>query len=379
MKKGAKKILSHLPAFISDYFEWFFCDAAENHIRITQLKKNKFTSYTQLKKHQKRVKMFAGGFFLALLFLFIGLMFGSALFPPQIEAELYIPNGKGDILLGNISKNQATVIFKTLDSANENKPLATKAFVEFFSDKELTNLVRRSAEDDYAVTHIIPVDSLQEGAMYYIRITAKDSSTQNHTKVISFWGDGSDPIAVYTTGELISNCTLPVGEKDVMPPAQDGDDGLAEKNERIITPMAESFEDNRDGSSGDDDAKPTVDGALRIGTVMNENYLQPKNKVQTIISWETNRPSTAVLIYGEGNSKEKKEVIIDEKMQMRHVAVLTTLKAGTTYYFHTKSVDKDGNMAVSEEYSLRTPKPQSTVIDQIAATFKSIFHQIKPN
>jgi hypothetical protein len=373
MKRKIKKILSYLPSSILDYFEWIFSDAAENHIRVTKLKKNKFHSYTQLKKHQKRIKLLAVGFFLAIFFLLIGLVFGPILFPPQIESELYIPNGKGDILLGNISKNQATVVFKTLDSANDNNPLATRAYVEVFSDENFLNLVRRSTIDDYAITHIIPLDALQENNIYYIRITATDATSQNHTKSVSFWGDGKDPIKFYTTGELIPNCALDNASQELAL-LRNRNNELAEKNERNAAPIAQSLED-----INGDDADRSADSVLYILNVMNENYLQPKNKVQTIISWNTNRPATSVLIYGEGNSKEKKEVVIEEKMQTRHAAVLTTLKSATTYYFQTKSMDKDGNIAISQEYSLRTPKPQSSVIDQIATSFKTIFQQIKPN
>ena len=376
MKRKIKKILSYLPAFLSEYFEWLFSDASENQIRIAKSKNNKFRSYTQLKKHQKKLKIFVAGFFLALLFLLIGLVVGPTLFPKQIESELYIPNGRGDILLGNISKNQVTVIFKTLDSANANKPLATKAFVEVFDDENYTRLVRRTTEDDYAITHIIPLDSLQEGNIYYIRITAKDDSTPSHTKVVSSWGDGNDPIKVYTTGELIPTCAISKEEQHAA--AERSSDALAEKNEKTAAPAAESVSDvqNIDNAK---DVQQLDDSTLRISSVMNENYLQPKNKVQTIISWNTNNPATAVLVYGEGNSKEKKEVVISEQMQTKHAAILTTLKAGTTYYFDVKSVDEKGNIAVSEEYSLRTPRPQSTITEKIAESFKAIFRQIKPN
>lgn len=376
MKRRIKKILSYLPAFLSEYFEWIFSDASENQIRIAKSKKNKFRSYTQLKKHQKKLKIFVAGFFLALFFLWIGLVVGPTLFPKQIETELYIPNGRGDILLGNVSKNQATVIFKTLDSANGNKPLATKAFVEVFDDKDYTKLVRRSAEDDYAITHIIPVDSLQEGNIYYIRITAKDAANPAHMKNVSFWGDGKDPIRVYTTGELIPSCAVPKETPYVA--AVNDNDVSTGKNEKTAVQITTSI-DSTTNAGNAKDLQQSDDSVLHISNVMNENYLQPKNKVQTIISWNTNIPATTVLIYSEGNSKEKKEIIINDQLQTKHAAILTTLKAGTTYYFNVKSVDENGGVAISEEYSLRTPKPQSTVTEKIFESFKSIFRQVKPN
>lgn len=66
------------------------------------------------------------------------------------------------------------------------------------------------------------------------------------------------------------------------------------------------------------------------------------------------------------------------RMQTRHAAVLTTLKAASTYYFSVKSVDGNGNDVVSDEHSIRTPKPQVTVSEKIVDSLKSIFQQVKP-
>lgn len=370
MKRTIKKILTHLPSFLSEYFEWIFSDAAENQIRLFRTQKNKFRSYTQLKKHQKKIKIFVAGFFLAMFFLLVGLTVGPIFFPERIETELYIPNGRGDILLGNVSKNQVTVIFKTLDGANGNMPLATKAIVEVFSDENYTKLARRTVADDYAVTHIIPVDSLQEGEIYYIRVTAEDAALPAHVKSVSSWGEENDPIKVYTTGNLITNCASPDDEQNSTDKNISG-----EKNEQSVASIPKSTE----YANNEDNAGQSDDASLFILNVMKENYLQPKNKVQTIISWSTSNPATAVLVYRGGDLEGKKEVIIDEQMQSKHAAILTTLSAGMTYYFQVKSVDENGNVAISEEYSLKTPRPQSTIVEKISENFMSIFKQIKPN
>ena len=64
MKKIFKKLACCLPPVLLDYFEWLFADAAENQLRITRANKNKFRSYTQLKRHQKKLKFYVGAFFL---------------------------------------------------------------------------------------------------------------------------------------------------------------------------------------------------------------------------------------------------------------------------------------------------------------------------
>jgi hypothetical protein len=366
MKKIARKILNHSPQFLQEYFEWIFSDASENQIRIARMRKNTFHSFTELKKHQKRARRFVALIFLVLVSLFVGFLVGPTFFPQPIEPEVYIPNGKGDILIGNISKNQVTVFFKTLDGANGNKPLATRAVVEVFNDKELTNLVRRTKEDEYAVTHVILVDSLQENNIYYIRISAVDSSEKPNSKEVSTWG-GNEPIQIYTSGELIPECALQNETKE-------SEDGII--NKPVVTVnengapavLLEEFEEINIPNS-----------SLHVFDVQNENHLQPQNKVQTIISWNTNVPASTVLIYGEGSGGEKKEIVINRENNTKHAAVLTTLKAGTTYYFIAKSIDENGISATSEEYSLRTPRPKETIVEKISDNFKGLLKQIKPN
>jgi len=360
MKKLISKIEPYLPLFLVNFLGWVFSDAAENHIRMTVAKENKFTSYTELKKHQKRVKNLVVGFFLSLFFLVFGLILQPILLPAPVESELYLPNGKGDIVLGNISKNQATIIFKTLDGANQNTPLATRAIVEVFEDRELTKLVRRTTEDNYAITHIISIDSLQENRTYYVKILARDSWVPNHKIVVSSWGDGGDPITFYTSGEVIPTC---VGTKD-----------LQSSGGANVGGSTVNATNNNDGGS-----QKLADQKLVISNVMSENYLQPQNKIQTIISWNTNKPANTVLIYSEGRSNEKTEIVISDRKITRHAAIMTTLKAGTTYYFNVKSVNENGEVSISEEYSLKTPKQRLTTYEKTKESLKSLLNQVMPS
>ncbi|EKE18441.1 MAG: hypothetical protein ACD_9C00336G0006 [uncultured bacterium] len=359
MKRGLKKILGYFPQCVQEFFEMILSGAAEYHIKVSKSGRQKYRSYTQLKRHQKNVRRFVAAVFLVLASLIVGVLLGPVFFPQPAESEVYIPNGKGDILVGNVSRNQATVIFKTLDGANGNVPLATTAVVEFYEDENYTDLARRSRENDYAVTHIVPVDSLQEGKIYYIKIIAKDSATPAHSNVVSSWGDGHDPIKVFTTGELIPNCAE----------SKKNEDGFV-----VVESMLALSSDIESETAESLSASP----GLQIESVQNENYLQPGNKVQSIISWVTNVPASTMITYGEEKSGEKKQLTISNDMVIKHAAILTTLKTGSVYYFTVESKDADGNIAKSEEYSLRTPRQQENVIQKITNNFKGLLRQIKP-
>ena len=356
MRSKIKRIANNFFERFSEHFKMIFFSAAENHIMMSHKNQKKFQSYTQLKAHQRKIRRNVFWIFLLLVFLLVGIVIGPAIFPRTLKTEVYIPNGKGDVLFGNVSKDQATVIFKTLDAINEYKPLATKAFVEVYTDKAHEKLLERTDADDYAVTHMIPVTGLTEGKNYYIRISASDSADFTNAKTISDWGDVNEPISVLAIGETTNACITQNQNK-------------IQNNTNIsqnAVPGTTTLVNNGNKS-----------GSLEILSVQNENYLQPGNKVQTIISWKTNVPATTVLLYREGNSGEEKELNVNDQKQIKHAAVLTTLKVSTAYYFKVKSKDEKGNEVVSQEYSLRTPQPKETTVQQMIDNFKALFFNIK--
>lgn len=361
MKKNMKRFL----AFIEECFGMIFFGAAENHILLSHSGKKKFYSYTQLKKHQRRMRRFFALFVGGIALLFLGIIIGPAVLPATYRTEIYIPNGRGDILIGNVSKNQATVIFKTLNAKDGGKPLATKAFVEVYEEESLKKLVTKSEEADYAVTHMIPINNLSEGNQYYFQIVVTDSGDYSNAKKISSWGDGKDPIKVFTSGEPVApKCT----EKDIR--------NIIIKQQEIPENFAEAYEDDFSNvEEAGSEAVSEAEKVLEISNVQNENHLQPQNKVQTIISWRTNFPATTVLEYSEGSKGEKKRIVVNEKKTIKHAAVLTTLKPATVYYFKVMSEDEKGDVAVSKDYSLRTPVPKDTVLQQIAKNFKGLLFQ----
>lgn len=117
--------------------------------------------------------------------------------------------------------------------------------------------------------------------------------------------------------------------------------------------------------------------APKIDQVKTDSALAQNDKVQTIISWTTDEPSTTAIIYQEGKTGEEKEVKINNSLTNSHVAVITTFKSGVVYYFKVKSVDQSGNEAVSNDFALLTPKKKENIIQIIIGNFQDIFGWIK--
>ncbi|EKE19932.1 MAG: hypothetical protein ACD_8C00082G0001 [uncultured bacterium] len=129
----------------------------------------------------------------------------------------------------------------------------------------------------------------------------------------------------------------------------------------------ESQTDAKDLTTGKDENPPKID------MVKTDLALAQNDKVQAIISWNTDEQSTTSVLYKEGRNAEAKEINISEALSTNHVAVITSFKPGTVYYFNTKSVDASGNEAKSTDYALLTPRRKENIIQIIIGNFTDIF------
>ena len=74
-------------------------------------------------------------------------------------------------------------------------------------------------------------------------------------------------------------------------------------------------------------------------------------KTSTDICWTTNEWSTSQVEYWASPSQLSP---LDEEMVIEHKVHLTNLNPAATYYFKTLSMDKAGNLSVSDEYNFTT-------------------------
>ncbi|KKR47497.1 MAG: Cell wall surface anchor family protein [Parcubacteria group bacterium GW2011_GWC2_40_31] len=106
------------------------------------------------------------------------------------------------------------------------------------------------------------------------------------------------------------------------------------------------------------------------------------DKVQTIIYWKTDEPSTTKVVYERGaNIKENgeftKSTMENEDLTLNHIAVITSWEPGVIYQFRAVSVDAFGNEAQSKTFTVLTPKQKATVLDLIINNFSDTFNWTK--
>jgi alpha-tubulin suppressor-like RCC1 family protein len=124
-------------------------------------------------------------------------------------------------------------------------------------------------------------------------------------------------------------------------------------------------------------SKPPEISNVRISNALISGAVE---QVQTIVSWKTDKPSTSRIVYDDGSAKELKlATSLDKSLVTDHIVVTTVLKPGKVYKFKTESVDTGGNISLSKDYIIMTPKPQESVINLIISNFTQSFSFITGN
>ena len=111
-----------------------------------------------------------------------------------------------------------------------------------------------------------------------------------------------------------------------------------------------------------------VDSALVVGRT---------DRVQTIISWQTDEPSTSVVYYEEGSGSLEKELANkqeDLELTKNHVVILTTLRPGMVYRFTVSSTDDANNTIKPPIRTIITPKKSESIVDVIFKNFDDTFN-----
>lgn len=113
-----------------------------------------------------------------------------------------------------------------------------------------------------------------------------------------------------------------------------------------------------------------------------ENTLVPgrNDKIQTVVSWKTDEPSSSVVYYDEGSGSTKKELTNKQEdnseLTETHVVILTNLKPGTIYRFQVASTDDANNTSKLPIRTIITPRQTESVVDVIFKNFDDTFRFI---
>ncbi len=86
-----------------------------------------------------------------------------------------------------------------------------------------------------------------------------------------------------------------------------------------------------------------------------------------VVSWTTTEPTAAIVRSGRSRARLDQQTR-DQQLRTRHSMVVTGLRAGSTYWFDTVSVDAAGNRSVTQD--VRFVTPANGVAELMAASFR---------
>lgn len=116
-----------------------------------------------------------------------------------------------------------------------------------------------------------------------------------------------------------------------------------------------------------------------ITSVNNQSTLfaDDDSKVQTILSWTTDKPTFCQVFYVLGLVKnggaQTQNIAVESNPVTNHLQVMTGFTPGSVYKFWIQCHDSEGNQAQSDDYVLITPVQAKNIIDLILANFQGTF------
>ncbi|TSD02045.1 MAG: cytochrome C family protein, partial [Parcubacteria group bacterium Athens0714_25] len=310
----------------------------------------------------------------------------------QSDADTFTTSAASDIFnveVIDVNYDSATVSWET--SANATSQLEYGKSREM--DKEITK------DSDRSKAHAINLTSLNAGTKYYFRIKGEDSSSNIYSsseytfstpappEVQDFKVDSIDEhnikVSFKTNIEADAFVTLTNVEKEEDQhfqgsPEQKTEHSLEVGNlesgvmyklsVKVRDKEGNTTEKEIDKYTTNKDENPPVIENLRTTSALSQ-----AGKVQTILSWDTDEPSKTMFIYREGIGGNKREVVASEDYTLKHTAVITTLEQGLAYYFNVKAEDKTGNVSITQDRGVLTPKDKKNIIQVITNNFQNIF------
>ena len=103
-------------------------------------------------------------------------------------------------------------------------------------------------------------------------------------------------------------------------------------------------------------------------------------KVQSIISWQTDKPATSRVYFEQGISQSDKFSLItplDTRLTTDHIMITTNLKPGKVYQYKVESTDTYQNITSSNIHTVLTPRSEDNVIDVIIDNLEESFGFLK--
>lgn len=290
-------------------------------------------------------------------------------------------------------------LFEALVTWDTNKD--STAVIEYGTSTEYGQSYR-DVSGSYGLTHTVKLTGLQDSTTYHLRISGLDRSgnpvtsddytfttltfpqvlsvsyenkSEGQTEImwttnvpttseVEYYAENISPKTQGNTAMVTNHVILLYGLEDATTYTYTvrGDDEFSYK----------AVSDKHEFTTLQDTTPPEVFG---IKSESNTIGSGEASKVQIVVSWKSNEPTTSQVEFGVGLSGSDYSDATEENAElvMDHLVIIGDLAPAKTYHFRVVSVDKAGNRTQSGSHSVLTSRKRDSFLQLIISNLEETF------
>ncbi|MBU0708050.1 fibronectin type III domain-containing protein [Patescibacteria group bacterium] len=254
----------------------------------------------------------------------------------------------------------------------------------------------------YTFTHTVKLDKLTDGTTYHLKMAGADSNgnsvqsdnysfttlTFPRVSDVKFQNKSEGETEVTWTTNVPTTSTVEYYSADI-PSKTQGNTALVNDHSILLFGLDdattystkirgidqfgyEAVSDELTFTTLEDTTPPIVSNVKSESNTVGSG---DASKIQIIVSWQTNEPTTSKAEYGEGLSNDAYSGETEENAELvfEHLIVISGLSQARTYHFRVVSTDKAGNQTKSDSYSVLTSRKRESFLQMVVADLESTF------
>lgn len=287
--------------------------------------------------------------------------------------------------------------------------LVTTSELEYGSTDKFGNKLTDKSANNFVTQHTLKLDNLNSGTTYYYRVIGQDLIGNKYASDAYTFSTIANPSITEVKVENIASTEATIRWQTNTPTNSYvvfGKNGEAQNqiqgiDSQLVTDHSVTLKDLKPATTYSFVVKSTdaygMAGYSASATFSTIIDTQPPKlsdlksetsilassdgamKVQVIISWSTDEPSTTILKYTQGVNKSNydKSTPEDTTLTTSHIVILRELAPSTTYNLVAISKDASGNIGVSQNYSILTTKKETSLFQLIVNALEDTFFWVK--
>jgi hypothetical protein len=286
------------------------------------------------------------------------------------------------------------------------------AIISWTSTKEATAIIQYGPTTDYGFTytaasgfsstHTVKLENLKDSTTYHFRLEGVDradnpiaSDDYNFTTLtfpkiltVSAENKAEGQTEVKWTTNVQTTSEVEYYNENAAPKTQ-GNSSLVREHSILVFGLEDATEYKFKVRGRDQFGYEAVSGENKFRTledttppVISEVKSESNTvgsgdaaKIQIIVSWKTNEPTSSQVQYGEGLSGSSYSAETDENAERvrDHLVVIGGLTPAKTYHFRVVSKDKAGNESKSQGYSILTSRARQSFLQIVIGNLEDTF------